>query len=391
MSSPEEDPEDLPEAEEEEEREEEEEEEGEGEEEEEGGEEEEEDFSGFSGSDFSLSDALSSDDLEEEDGENGEETSNGKAEESDDETGLKPPGKRRRTPMRREKSTNLAKYGILTREDILLRQREAMSRITTVTAVVPSVARKLLCNYNWDAELCLEKWSEDPEGVVAAVLGVAEDGGGSETAEAQVQAPEQGEESLCRICYDDEVPEDELVSLKCGHSFCEDCWRAYLALQVKEKSADIICPGQLANGTDKCKFVVDEDMVMALLSPEDKTRYGTVLVESFVLDNSRVKWCPGAGCGRAVILEQPTIERNEHIRCDCGHVFCFRCNFEGAHEPATCDMAQNWLEKTTGRDDTLSEREILKTTKPCPRCRTPIEKNGLSLLFDPVLPECLWS
>merc|ERR1719324_1390624 len=60
------------------------------------------------------------------------------------------------------------------------------------------------------------------------------------------------------------------------------------------------------------------------------------------------------------------------VECSCGHRFCFEC-CEEAHQPFTCATVRKWVEKN--RNEAENMTWILANTKPCPKCKHPIEKN----------------
>lgn len=92
----------------------------------------------------------------------------------------------------------------------------------------------------------------------------------------------------------------------------------------------------------------------------------------------------------------------EQIVCDCGAVFCYRCADAeiGDHTPATCVDIEKWychdsimsyvietiiinnnnksilnrLAKASDESENLTW--LAANTKKCPKCRSPIEKNG---------------
>lgn len=87
-----------------------------------------------------------------------------------------------------------------------------------------------------------------------------------------------------------------------------------------------------------------------------------------------MKWCPAANCQNAIKLEAGRIASQlASIRCSCGHYFCFHC--QGAsHDPIPCEMLTLWAKNK--EEDLEAQKWILEHTKPCPTCKTNIEKNG---------------
>lgn len=129
--------------------------------------------------------------------------------------------------------------------------------------------------------------------------------------------------------------------------------------------------------------------------------------------NKSIKWCPVAGCGRAVRLpeaEQTGNRQNKSIpitshAVDCGnaHFFCWEClgivdtftlNLAftlfasgEAHAPSGCKQWQEWQLKIaevkpeelkascSGSEDAANCLWLVTNSKPCPNCKSPIQKN----------------
>lgn len=61
-------------------------------------------------------------------------------------------------------------------------------------------------------------------------------------------------------------------------------------------------------------------------------------------------------------------------RESCRFTFCASCKVEW-HADATCEAYQRWV-KENGAADDLFEKWRAKSTKPCPKCHVPVQKNG---------------
>lgn len=53
--------------------------------------------------------------------------------------------------------------------------------------------------------------------------------------------------------------------------------------------------------------------------------------------------------------------------------FCFNC-LKDPHSPVPCKMVNQWMEKCEGEGETF--KYISANTKDCPKCGSPVEKNG---------------
>lgn len=171
------------------------------------------------------------------------------------------------------------------------------------------------------------------------------------------------------IC-DETLPADKTFALACGHRYCKDCWRDYLEIKIKDGPACVTarCP------SPRCKAIVHESVFKTLVDAPSYERYSHFFMRSFVENNDYVKWCPAPGCSYAVRSE--SAHRKRPIQCVCGFRFCFQCSDTevGDHAPAPCEQVRKWKKKANEESENV--KWMLQNTKKCPKCRSPIEKNG---------------
>ena len=92
--------------------------------------------------------------------------------------------------------------------------------------------------------------------------------------------------------------------------------------------------------------------------------------KQFTDHNKNILWCPQKGCN--LIIEKPEYNFLGSITCSCGFEFCLKCQDE-EHKPAPCELVKMWRDKETS--DKENNLWIKANTKPCPKCKTSIEKN----------------
>jgi len=249
-------------------------------------------------------------------------------------------------------------YIVLSKTDITNLQKERIKKTKDFLSVSPGVARILLQFMKWDEEKLFEKFAENRE-KICKLAGVDPD------IEQSVTGTQgQGE---CQICMEES---NKITTLTCGHGFCRGCWKQYLDLQIKENKQNIKCPGK------GCGRVMDEQIILKLAgSKQAKEKFYDNLARSFIEKNPMAKWCPAPNCIYAVLLNEFHPEKNESIRCGCGHYFCFRCS-EIAHQPASCTHSKDWKVRNEGGNEALNEKFISTMSRPCPNCKTSIDKNG---------------
>jgi len=165
---------------------------------------------------------------------------------------------------------------------------------------------------------------------------------------------------LCEICFDDDLLDDQLYSLNCGHEFCRDCFTNHIAVKLEERNTVIDCPQMGCN-----KHVIEAD-AEELLNPEQLTNWKRQLLEAHITKSSSCRRCVGVDCTMIAYQEGDEMKAT----CTkCQASFCFGCGEEN-HVPAKCSDIQAFLPLLSS-----SELAVRKLSKPCPGCHAPIEKN----------------
>ena len=138
----------------------------------------------------------------------------------------------------------------------------------------------------------------------------------------------------------------------------------------------------------KCNAICDEAKIRKLVSARDPNlaeRFDRFLLESYIEDNRRVKWCPSVPhCGNAIRVE---VDEFCEVECACGLQFCFNCSSE-AHSPCSCRMWELWGKKSQDGSETVNW--ITVHTKACPKCQKPVEKNGGCNLVSCICGQSFW-
>ncbi|XP_020289797.1 E3 ubiquitin-protein ligase parkin isoform X2 [Pseudomyrmex gracilis] len=197
----------------------------------------------------------------------------------------------------------------------------------------------------------------------------------------------------CLACTD--VRETVLVfSCKAGHVTCLDCFRDYCAIRLQERRFEfdsdegyytLPCPAGCPDS------FIREVHHFHLLSAEQYERYQRFSTEEYVLQAGGLL-CPQPNCGMGII--PPDIQDDKdcrRIQCigGCGYVFCRLC-LQGYHvgecesqtsEASTSILSSSYysvdpLNANKATWDEASKKTIQICTKPCPKCRTPTEKDG---------------
>ncbi|XP_062002261.1 probable E3 ubiquitin-protein ligase ARI8 [Rosa rugosa] len=246
-------------------------------------------------------------------------------------------------------------YTVLTEADIRQHQEEDITKISTVLSISKAAASILLRYYNWSVSKVHDEWFADEE-KVRKTVGLPE---------KPVIEYRNAKELNCGICFDT-YPCEEMHSAACGHPFCDSCWAGYIGTAINDGPGCLMlrCPDP------SCGAVVFQDMINELASNEDREKYSRYFIRSYVEDNRKTKWCPAPGCDYAIdfIVGSGSYD----VTCRCSYSFCWNCT-EEAHRPVDCGTVAKWILKNSAESENMNW--ILANSKPCPKCKRPIEKN----------------
>ncbi|KAG6544638.1 hypothetical protein Mapa_013943 [Marchantia paleacea] len=255
-------------------------------------------------------------------------------------------------------------HKVITKESLLAAQSEDLRKVVDVLGLRLRHARTLLIFHRWNVESLFGRLADKGEERLFLEAGLPCRATSCSYAASCTSTPVR----KCGICLE-EVLQQDVTRMDCGHSFCNDCWTNYFIMKIKEgQSRRVTCMEH------QCGAICDEDKVRRLVGtrdPESVDRYERFLLESYIEDNAKVKWCPSIPhCGNAIRVEgDPYCE----IECICAQQFCFNCLAE-PHSPCSCLMWQLWDKKCKDESETVNWLTV--HTKPCPKCQKPVEKNG---------------
>ncbi|KAJ9189220.1 hypothetical protein P3X46_000539 [Hevea brasiliensis] len=246
-------------------------------------------------------------------------------------------------------------YTVLKEEDIRRCQEDDITRVSTVLSISRFDASILLRHYNWSISKVHDEWFADEEAVRKSV-------GLLDTPVVQFS---NARELTCGICFEP-FPHDKISSAACGHPFCRSCWSGYISTTINDGPGCLMlrCPDP------SCRAAIGQDMINLLASDEVKDKYSRYLLRSYIEDNRKTKWCPAPGCEYAVDFGGGG--GSFDVSCLCSYSFCWNCT-EEAHRPVDCGTVAKWILKNSAESENMNW--ILANSKPCPKCKRPIEKN----------------
>ncbi|KAL5711399.1 RBR-type E3 ubiquitin transferase [Ranunculus cassubicifolius] len=250
----------------------------------------------------------------------------------------------------------LPDFIVLNNTDIHHRQEEDITRVSSILSVSKAHATILLLNYNWSVDKLQEAWFADEE-KVRKKAGLLQTPISDHPVSAKV---------TCGICFE-YYTRGKMHTVNCSHAFCKECWKGYLKTSIQDGPGCLTlrCP------QPKCGAAVGQDMIEKLVSERYKKKYSIYLLRFYIQVNQKAKWCPSPGCDFAI--EHQIGSSNFDVTCTCTCNFCWNCS-EDAHRPVDCDTIAKWTLKN--KDESENVTWIMAFTKPCPKCKRPVEKNG---------------
>lgn len=150
-------------------------------------------------------------------------------------------------------------FKVLDPEDIDREQKQQINEVSLILGLPPESAAILLRYGRWNRERLIESYMDHPEETLEeAGLGTNFEG----TPKTEVRPG-----FMCEICCED-GDDLETYAMRCGHRFCVDCYRQYLAQKIREEgeAAKIECPG------DNCHRIVDSKSLDLLVTDDLKDR-----------------------------------------------------------------------------------------------------------------------
>jgi len=181
------------------------------------------------------------------------------------------------------------------------------------------------------------------------------------------------------VCFDDVLKREIYVFDECYHRLCRSCTNNYFLEQInngnifsKGSSIGLKCP------TQNCNQLLGIHEIRNIVDKKTFERYDTMLRDQALEKIQDIVWCPTKGCSNALIREG----KSPMLVCYvCKHTHCNNCKIPW-HTNLTCTEYNGILKQKEEKLEKEKTNElaaqvwITLKTKPCPACKTPIEKNG---------------
>lgn len=257
-------------------------------------------------------------------------------------------------------------FEVMSCDNLMQSMNAIIDDVKSILPLSATIVRILLGHAHWDKERLIESYFERTQEVLFREAHIVN----PYTPEAEESTAGTSKTAFeCKICFT--ISENPLTGLRCGHTFCSDCWTTYLTMQIMSEglSTAIQCP------ETRCDILVDDEKVCFYIHDEKvKAKYRCLITNSYVVSNKLLKWCPSpTSCSYVVRVKSTDSTESLSVQCKCGYRFCFNCN-DSAHDPALCEQLRNWRRRSA--EDAKSLNWIETNAKECPQCHSAIEKNG---------------
>ncbi|KAM3664443.1 E3 ubiquitin-protein ligase RNF14 isoform 2-T7 [Ammospiza maritima maritima] len=194
----------------------------------------------------------------------------------------------------------------------------------------------------------------------------------------------------CSICFCEKRGSECMRFPECSHVYCKVCLKDYFEIQIRDGQVHCLnCP------EPKCSSVATPGQVKELVGEELFARYDRLLLQSSLDLMADVVYCPRPSC-QTPVMQEPGCTMG--ICSCCNYAFCTLCKMT-YHGVSPCkvtaeklielrneyleadETTKRFLEQRYGKrmfqktlEEMESEKWLVKNSKSCPCCRTPIEK-----------------
>lgn len=227
-----------------------------------------------------------------------------------------------------------------------------VDELSNVILVTSSVSKILLYKNKWDIHEVIFQYIEDANKLFVK----------SKTLQANFTEVKK-DHFDCPVCLEPVTEKLGITNLACGHCYCDNCWRYYFEMKIKNNvSTEISCM------TLKCDLLVPEDIVLSIVNKQIlKKQYQDLAIRKYIESHPLLRFCPGANCNAVIQFKECLAKKAKCIWCKLS--FCIKCGNDH-HAPANCETFKKWLTKLS--DKTNLPHDV----KRCPKCCILIQKDG---------------
>ncbi|KAF9220042.1 hypothetical protein BS17DRAFT_359974 [Gyrodon lividus] len=188
---------------------------------------------------------------------------------------------------------------------------------------------------------------------------------------------EEGGYFECLICFEEMLEEDGVNLLPCAHGFCRACLIGHVCSKIEERKYPVFCPLCMADKGNASPSVISGAFVQQLGVTEDQYAIWAELEMAHLSVQIQCR-----KCHRSAFVDKGDYEQLPALTCPfpgCEHTWCKNCqqSITRRGPKHSCDGSEEFdhLVKQMG-------------WKHCPRCKTPVQKNGGCNHMTCVTPGC---
>ncbi|XP_056430893.1 E3 ubiquitin-protein ligase RNF14-like [Hyla sarda] len=193
---------------------------------------------------------------------------------------------------------------------------------------------------------------------------------------------------LCNICFMEKLGSDCTHFKACEHVYCNPCLKEYFEVQIKDGQVHALnCPDP------ECSSVATHAQVKDLVGEQLFSRYDEFLLRSSLELMPDIVYCPRPSC-QTPVMQEP--DKRMGICSACQYAFCVYCKL-GFHGFYPCvvskarllELAEEYFAANAKKkkemlmryaglgtvEDMKNKEWIKENSKPCPSCKSPIQKN----------------
>ena len=181
---------------------------------------------------------------------------------------------------------------------------------------------------------------------------------------------------FCNICFTYDIVNHGFSLRNCGHQFCSECIKGFIANKIENGMVNITCFHPLEDQADTdntgnpCGQPVDEEDIHQIVDKETWDKYQRFKAN---LENTLSRQCPYCGHTQIGNPDNPIMECESK---ECEESYCLY--HSNAHP---LSMKCEEYELSTAKENKMNEMAIAElgddgNCKPCPRCKFMILKSG---------------
>ncbi|THV78512.1 hypothetical protein D6D29_07605 [Aureobasidium pullulans] len=150
-----------------------------------------------------------------------------------------------------------------------------------------------------------------------------------------------------------------------GANVCRACYMIHIQVEIDSKMWDqVACP--------ECAVLLGYEEVKNMTNAEDFSKYDEAAFRAALSADAEFRYCMSATC-KSGHCHPAGIDETTFCCRECGHKHCVSCEANW-HEGLTCAQYQHSVQRAQEEEE--SQQEVAKISKPCPKCRVPIQKNN---------------